>query len=122
MSKKVRVGLIGSQFISTIHAESLHRCQSAELIAVASPTPGNAERFARAQNIPLHFTDYRQMLALEELDMVAIGIPNHLHCEAVIAAATEQPSFKGLKVKSIETISDLVAWTAAQDKGLRRIV
>ena len=42
--------------------------------------------------------------------------------EAVIAAATEQPSFKGLKVKSIETISDLVAWTAAQDKGLRRIV
>jgi DNA repair protein RadA/Sms len=42
--------------------------------------------------------------------------------EAVVAAATEQVSFKGLKVKSIETISDLVAWTAAQDKGLRRIV
>ncbi|MCC7481100.1 MAG: DNA repair protein RadA [Hyphomicrobiales bacterium] len=42
--------------------------------------------------------------------------------EAVIAAATEQASLKGLKVKSIETISDLVAWTAAQDKGLRRIV
>jgi DNA repair protein RadA/Sms len=42
--------------------------------------------------------------------------------EAVIAAATEQASFKGLKVKPIETISDLVAWTAAQDKGLRRIV
>ncbi len=42
--------------------------------------------------------------------------------EAVVAAATEAASFKGLKVKSIETISDLVAWTAAQDKGLRRIV
>jgi DNA repair protein RadA/Sms len=42
--------------------------------------------------------------------------------EAVIASATEPVSFKGLKVKSIETISDLVAWTAAQDKGLRRIV
>jgi DNA repair protein RadA/Sms len=42
--------------------------------------------------------------------------------EAVVAAATEQANFKGLKVKSIETISDLVAWTAAQDKGLRRIV
>ncbi|MEP7172816.1 MAG: DNA repair protein RadA [Aestuariivirga sp.] len=42
--------------------------------------------------------------------------------EAVVAAATESVSFKGLKVKSIETISDLVAWTAAQDKGLRRIV
>ena len=42
--------------------------------------------------------------------------------EAVIAAATESSNFKGLKVKSIETISDLVAWTAAQEKGLRRIV
>lgn len=42
--------------------------------------------------------------------------------EAVVAAATEAASCKGLKVKSIETISDLVAWTAAQDKGLRRIV
>jgi DNA repair protein RadA/Sms len=42
--------------------------------------------------------------------------------EAVIASATEPVNFKGLKVKSIETISDLVAWTAAQDKGLRRIV
>jgi DNA repair protein RadA/Sms len=42
--------------------------------------------------------------------------------DAVVAAATEQVSFKGLKIKSIETISDLVAWTAAQDKGLRRIV
>ena len=42
--------------------------------------------------------------------------------EAVIAAATESINFKGLKVKAIETISDLVAWTAAQEKGLRRIV
>jgi DNA repair protein RadA/Sms len=42
--------------------------------------------------------------------------------EAVIASATELASFKGLKVKPIETISDLVAWTASQDKGLRRIV
>ncbi len=42
--------------------------------------------------------------------------------EAVIASATELTSFKGLKVKPIETISDLVAWTASQDKGLRRIV
>ena len=41
--------------------------------------------------------------------------------EAVIAAAAETPSAKGLKVKSLETIMDLVAWSAAQDKGQRRI-
>jgi hypothetical protein len=41
--------------------------------------------------------------------------------EAVIAAAAEQPGVKGLKVKGMETIMDLVAWSAAQDRGQRRI-
>jgi hypothetical protein len=40
----------------------------------------------------------------------------------VIASATEPPTVKGLKVKSLETISDLVAWAAAQHKGQQRIV
>ena len=42
--------------------------------------------------------------------------------EAVIASATEPPTVKGLKVKSLETISDLVAWAASQHKGQQRIV
>ena len=40
--KQVGVGVIGSQFISRIHAESLRACPAAEIRAVASPTPGNA--------------------------------------------------------------------------------
>jgi DNA repair protein RadA/Sms len=41
--------------------------------------------------------------------------------EAVIAAAADQQGLKGLKVKPMETIMDLVAWSAAQDRGQRRI-
>ena len=69
----VHVGLIGSQFISTIHAKALQSCRDAELLAVASPTPGNAEKLASDFNIPNHFTDYRQMLEMDELDMVMDG-------------------------------------------------
>lgn len=36
MSKRVRVGLVGSQFVSSIHADSLKPCADAELVAVAS--------------------------------------------------------------------------------------
>ena len=39
--KRVGVGLIGSQFITSIHAEALRACNQAEIRAVASPTPGN---------------------------------------------------------------------------------
>jgi len=87
MNNKVKVGLIGSQFISAIHAESLARCQAAEMTAVASPSPGHAETFAKTHGIRHSFTDYRKMLEMSEIDLVAIGIPNHLHCEAVLAAA-----------------------------------
>lgn len=83
----VPVGLIGTQFISTIHAESLLRCPEARLAAVASPTPGNAERFARKFGIPQAFTDYRQLLELPEIGMVVVGVPNDLHCRIVVDAA-----------------------------------
>ncbi len=41
--------------------------------------------------------------------------------DAVIAAATDPAAFRGLRIKSIETIMDLVAWSASQDRGQRRI-
>lgn len=84
---KVRVGLIGSGFISAIHADALKRCADAELTAVASPSPGKAAAFAKQHGMAHHFTDYRQLLALEEVDMVVIGIPNDLHHDCTIAAA-----------------------------------
>jgi myo-inositol 2-dehydrogenase / D-chiro-inositol 1-dehydrogenase len=87
MPKPVRVGLIGSQFISAIHAEALERCAAAEVIAVASPTPAHVQAFAKKFNIPHHFTDYRDLIAMDELDMVVIGAPNDLHCPMTLAAA-----------------------------------
>ena len=87
MKPPVSVGLIGSQFISTIHAESLQHCPQAAMAAVASPTPGNAEQFARRFGIPRAFTDYRDLLAMPEIRMVVVGVPNHLHCQVVVDAA-----------------------------------
>ena len=42
--------------------------------------------------------------------------------DAVIAAATDPSGFRGLRIKPLETIMDLVAWSASQDRGQRRIV
>jgi myo-inositol 2-dehydrogenase/D-chiro-inositol 1-dehydrogenase len=87
MNKKVKVGLIGSQFISHIHAHSLKSCAQAELFAVASPTPGHASAFAAKHEIPHHLTDYKKMLAMPELDVVVVGAPNDVHCSITLDAA-----------------------------------
>jgi len=85
--KPVRVGLVGSQFVSTIHAEALKRVPNAELFAVVSPTEGNAERFAKKHGVKHHFRDYRKFIETAELDVVVLGCPNDLHCEYTELAA-----------------------------------
>ncbi|MGP0061973.1 MAG: Gfo/Idh/MocA family protein [Isosphaeraceae bacterium] len=85
--EKVRIGLIGSGFITTIHHEALLRVAGAEVIAVASPTPGHAERFAFERRIPRHFNDYRTLLDLKDVELVVLGLPNDLHCEVTCRAA-----------------------------------
>jgi myo-inositol 2-dehydrogenase / D-chiro-inositol 1-dehydrogenase len=87
VSDKVKVGLIGSGFISSIHAEALKQVGDAELVAVASPSAGKAEAFARKYGIPHHFTDYRRLLGMKEISLVVVGVPNDLHCQVTLAAA-----------------------------------
>jgi myo-inositol 2-dehydrogenase / D-chiro-inositol 1-dehydrogenase len=87
MSKKVKVGIIGSQFISHIHTISLKRYDQAELFAIASPTPGNAKNFAAKHGIPHHFTDYKKLLEMPEVDLVVMGVPNDLHCRITLDVA-----------------------------------
>ena len=65
----------------------MKRFTDAELAAVASPTPGHAEKFAGQFGIPRHFTDYREMLRLREIDLIVIGAPNHVHCQITVDAA-----------------------------------
>ena len=87
MTEKVRIGIIGSQFISSIHVAALRPCGAAEIVAVASPTANNARTFATKHGIRQHFTDYRKMLEMDEIDMVVLGVPNDVHCQVTVDAA-----------------------------------
>jgi predicted dehydrogenase len=85
---RVKVGIIGSQFEADIHAESFRIMpDEAEVVAVASPTPGHAEMLARRFGITRVFTDYRQMLAEPDIEMITITAPNYLHAQMTIDAA-----------------------------------
>ncbi len=85
---RVKVGIIGSQFQADIHAESFRIMpDEAEVVAVASPTPGNAEKLAKKYGIPRIFTDYKKMLAEKDIEMVTITAPNYLHAQMTIDAA-----------------------------------
>lgn len=85
---RVKVGIIGSRFEADIHAESFKIMpDEAEVVAVASPTPGNAERLAKKHGIGRIFTDYKQMLAEKDIEMVTITAPNSLHAQMTVDIA-----------------------------------
>src|ERR1700737_3308284 len=74
---RVKVGIIGSQFQADIHAAPFQIMpQEAEVVAIASPTPGNAAALAKRFGIPRVFTDYREMLKERDIEMVCICAPN----------------------------------------------
>jgi predicted dehydrogenase len=59
----------------------------AEIVAVASPTPGKAAHFAKERGIPHVFADYRDLLALKEIDVITVALPNDLHAQVTVDAA-----------------------------------
>lgn len=85
--RTIGVGLVGSGFITTVHFESFLRAPGAKVQAVASRSAERAQAFAEKRGIPRSFGDYRRLLELPEVEIVALGVPNDLHCEMVLAAA-----------------------------------
>jgi predicted dehydrogenase len=84
----VRVGFIGSQFVTRAHAECFQRfVRGAQMVAVASPTAKHCEEFAREFGLEAYYTDYRKLLERKDVDVVAIGVPNDLHARVVTDAA-----------------------------------
>lgn len=86
--KPISIGIIGSQFQAECHAASIATIRSEmEVCAVASPTAGNAQAFAKRHGIPRVYTDYRELLKDTGIEAVTITTPNALHCEMTVAAA-----------------------------------
>jgi myo-inositol 2-dehydrogenase/D-chiro-inositol 1-dehydrogenase len=80
----VRFGLIGYGAWGSHHARAIAAVPAAELVAVAAHSEASCAR-ARAEHpgARVH-ADYRDLLA-EELDVVAVVLPSHLHFEAAKA-------------------------------------
>jgi myo-inositol 2-dehydrogenase/D-chiro-inositol 1-dehydrogenase len=86
--RPVRVGLIGAGAIGSFHGESLaRRIPDAELVAIADPAPGAAERLASLLGVPGVTTDAGELLADSAVEAVVIAAPARFHADLIEAAA-----------------------------------
>lgn len=85
-SNKIRVGVIGTGFGLSAHIPGFQFTPETEVVAVWSRRRERAEAAARQYEIPYAFTDYQQMLAMKEIDLVSITSPVFMHFPMVMDA------------------------------------
>ena len=80
MGDTVRIGVIGTSFISDFyHLSILSALPEVELIAVCGRNGERSREVAEKHSIPRVFTDYREMIRSGLLDAVVIATPEDLH-------------------------------------------
>ena len=117
--EKVGVCLIGCGGISRSHIRAYSEIKEVSLLAVVDIDESCALAAKEESDARFSFTDYARALEMDEVDMVDICLPTHLHAEAAIAVAksgkhilTEKPI--ALTLEDADKMS-----RAASDAGVK---
>jgi predicted dehydrogenase len=92
--QKVRIGLVGCGFMGRTHSNAFRQVPQffdtsydLELKAVCARTRAAAEAFAGNWGYEAVETDWRDLVARPDIDLIDIASPNNSHAEIAIAAA-----------------------------------
>jgi predicted dehydrogenase len=84
--KPVRVAIVGCGRISDLHAMGFRDYDLARLAAVCDSDRRRAAQKAQQWSVEKVYTDYEQVLADPDIDLVELLTPHHLHASMTVAA------------------------------------
>ena len=83
-----RVSMLGTGLIGDFYTSTLHRGRGRDRVEVVySRSPERGAAFAKRWDVPQTTSDLRAAVEHADTDVVVVGLPNHLHAEAVGLAA-----------------------------------
>jgi len=83
---KIRIGIIGTGNISHCHVDGYNVLGDVEIYAVCDIDEKKVKEYAIKYNVKHVYTDYNEMLKLEEIDAISVCTYNSSHAAAAIAA------------------------------------
>lgn len=86
MERTIGVGIVGTGFARTTQLPAWASVPGARVVAVASGRRENAEATAREFGIPSVASDWREVVAHPEVDLVSIVTPPVTHAEMAVGA------------------------------------
>ena len=85
---KIGFGVIGTGIVGGAwHAHVYHHLPTAELVAICDLDEARAREVAERYGAPQVYTDYRDLLARDDIAAVSIATPDFAHREIAVAAA-----------------------------------
>lgn len=88
VSRKVKVGIIGTGWIAEAHVKAYKKCPDVEIVAAADLIPGKAEAFCKAnglENVAL-YPSHKELIDNADVDAVSVCTYNATHAECTIYA------------------------------------
>jgi len=86
MSEEVKIGIIGTGQIGKSHLRKYKDVPDARIVAACDVNEQELKRVASQYDIPNTFTDFRELLAMDEIVAVDVCLHNNLHAPVSIAA------------------------------------
>ena len=87
----IRYGIIGTANIAnSTHIPCIQSMAGTEIVALCDLDPEALAKTQKRTGVPMAVRDYRELLALEEVDAVVVATPNDTHAEIVVEAFAQQ--------------------------------
>ncbi|MFD2445565.1 Gfo/Idh/MocA family protein [Bacillus sp. CGMCC 1.16607] len=84
--KKIKVGIIGTGFGAKVHAPMMNFHEGFDVVGLSSVSRGNLEEAKSVSGVANVYTNWREMLDHEQLDLVVVASAVFLHKEMVLTA------------------------------------
>jgi predicted dehydrogenase len=84
---QVGFGFVGTGMAGLIHAREFPYVKGAEIAAVCSRDKERVQNFAQEFGVPRWYTDYRDLINDENVDVVNVLLPTGEHMDVTLAAA-----------------------------------
>ena len=129
MAKPLRIGMIGYGFMGRAHSNGYNRVKDffdleylPVLQAVAARDPAKAKAFADRWGYKRVETDWRTLVAADDIDAIDICTPNNLHAEIAIEAARHGKAILCEKPLSMDAAEGEKMCVAVEKAGVANMV
>jgi predicted dehydrogenase len=84
--RDLRVGVIGLGFAGSTHLAAYSALPGATVVALAGQEEPRLHELGERYGVPELYSDWEELVARDDLDVVSIGVPNNLHHPIALAA------------------------------------